>query len=337
MTTLTTSKEDTILEDQIVEIDYSTLWREKPFEENEYWFTCVDESEDALSTESNEIVPQRSEACMMEVPSIIFIVESGLGIHTIPLISMEMKITTEVKNWSSEMQLKGTLSLLMSYFNNKLAIWEPMIEPIEKETSNGDTEYQQWELDFELAVENSKDPTTKISVDSVDILEVTLTTTSLDVLQNLSNAFSEAIKPTRMAKTETMAPYIFRNDTGVDVVLDLRKSGFSLVQAPDHSLEDTGACLVPTNNFVYLQPDSSASSIASIHSFMHNNANIKEKYLYLKVGDMAKELALPVDKADFRYFPLYRESKEPLAIISEVKINLNSISITVRGILQVCR
>lgn len=120
------------------------------------------------------------------------------------------------------MQLNGSLNLLMSYFNNNVAIWEPMIEPVERELANGDSEYQQWELGFELEVESNKDdplftePTTKITITSIDTLELTFTETSLEVLQNLSNAFSEAIKPSKIYKTEAIAPYIFKNDTGED-------------------------------------------------------------------------------------------------------------------------
>lgn len=118
------------------------------------------------------------------------------------------------------MQLSGSLTFLMAYFNNHIAIWEPMIEPVEKELSNGDIEYEQWQLNFSLEMETNKDdtqlcePTTKIAITSTEILELTFTETSIDVLQNLSNAFSEAIKPSKIYKTEAMAPYIFKNDTG---------------------------------------------------------------------------------------------------------------------------
>lgn len=51
---------------------------------------------------------------------------------------------------------------------------------------------------------------------------------------------------------------------------------------------------------------------------------------------MEKQICLPVYKADYRYFPLYRDSnQEPWAIVSEVKINLDSIHVTLRSIVQV--
>lgn len=52
--------------------------------------------------EEVEAPKKQSEKCVIEVPSITFIVESGMGIHTIPLLSLEMKIVSEVKNWTSE-------------------------------------------------------------------------------------------------------------------------------------------------------------------------------------------------------------------------------------------
>lgn len=336
MTTLT-YKEDEVLEIKPEEKDYTDLWDVKPFKENEHWFTLIEESEEAVMLDMIEYVKPQSERCLLEVPSITIIIESGVGIHTIPLISMEMKINSEIRNWTSEMQLSGSLTFLMAYFNNHIAIWEPMIEPIEKELSNGDIDYQQWELNFSLEMDSNKDetlpnePTTKISITSTDILELTFTETSIDVLQNLSNAFSEAIKPSKICKTEAMAPYIFKNDTGLQVEIDLEKSGFSLLHAED---ETSQVCTVPSSTSIQLEPDSCLEALTSF-SFMHNSTSSKEKYLYVKVGENMKELALPVNKADFRYFPLYRESKEPIAIISEVKINMTSICITIRGILQI--
>lgn len=53
-----------------------------------------------------DFVKKQSEKCLLEVPSIMIVIESGVGIHTIPLISMEMKITSEIKNWTSEVSLR---------------------------------------------------------------------------------------------------------------------------------------------------------------------------------------------------------------------------------------
>lgn len=41
----------------------------------------------------------------------------------------------------------------MAYYNNIMAVWEPLIEPNEREKSNGLTEYHPWELNFNLKIE----------------------------------------------------------------------------------------------------------------------------------------------------------------------------------------
>lgn len=106
----------------------------------------------------------------------------------------------------------------MSYYNNQMALWEPLLEPNERELLSGETEPQLWELNFEMAVDKDKDETegtstTKMKISSNSILEITLTKMCLEVLQNLSKAFSEAIKP-GITKIEPEAPYVVTNDTG---------------------------------------------------------------------------------------------------------------------------
>lgn len=51
------------------------------------------------------------------------------------------------------MKVDSYLRLGMSYFNSTLALWEPLIEPIEKEQSNGLTNYVPWELNFVMEVD----------------------------------------------------------------------------------------------------------------------------------------------------------------------------------------
>ncbi len=55
-----------------------------------------------------------------------------------------------------------------------------------------------------------------------------------------------------------------------------------------------------------------------------------------QIGDIDKEVTLPIHKADRRYFPLYRDTKqEPWGIISNVKTEYGSKVITISGVLKV--
>lgn len=44
----------------------------------------------------------------------------------------------------------------MAYYNSSMAVWEPLIEPNEREKPNGATEYRPWELNFNLKIENER-------------------------------------------------------------------------------------------------------------------------------------------------------------------------------------
>lgn len=61
-----------------------------------------------------------------------------------------------------------------------------------------------------------------------DNLEITVTKTCLDVLQQLGKAFSSAMESTDKTTTQNVAPYVLKNETGVAMVLDLELSNFKV-------------------------------------------------------------------------------------------------------------
>jgi hypothetical protein len=44
----------------------------------------------------------KPELCLVDVPSIIVIIEAGSGVHTIPMLYLETSLEARVNNWSSE-------------------------------------------------------------------------------------------------------------------------------------------------------------------------------------------------------------------------------------------
>jgi vacuolar protein sorting-associated protein 13A/C len=193
----------------------------------------VDEAFDAMSLESFSIgEAPKEEKCIVEVPSIAIIIENGVGVHTIPMLYIETSMHGDVSNWSSEMKVNSTLRLTMSYYNNVIALWEPLIEPVETEMSNGLADYYPWELQFSLEVDKHHDspdreePTTIIKVLSEQTLELLVTKTCVDVLQTLGNAFSKAIEQEGLIKAGVDAPYALRNDTGLEIQLELSGTDF---------------------------------------------------------------------------------------------------------------
>lgn len=101
------------------------------------------------------IVEHKPEVCIVEVPSIVIVIETGLGYYTYPLLVVETKMNAEIRDWSSELSIQSSLTLGMAYYNSVLAMWEPLIEPNERVKSNGLTEYGPWELNLNVSIEKN--------------------------------------------------------------------------------------------------------------------------------------------------------------------------------------
>jgi hypothetical protein len=62
----------------------------------------IDEGEDALSLASFSMEEVKPELCVVDVPSIVIIIEAGSGVHTIPMLYVATSLEAKVNNWSSE-------------------------------------------------------------------------------------------------------------------------------------------------------------------------------------------------------------------------------------------
>lgn len=101
------------------------------------------------------IVEPKPEVCIVEIPSIVIVIETGLGYYTYPLLVIETKMNAEIRDWSSEISIESSMSLGIAYYNTVMAVWEPLLEPNERQKSNGLTEYGPWELNFNLKIEKN--------------------------------------------------------------------------------------------------------------------------------------------------------------------------------------
>lgn len=363
--TLQDSSEANTKEDPI---DYSDLWLAKSFEEDDFWFTKADEGFDALSLNSLIMEPAaKEEKCVVEVPSIAIIIENGVGVHTIQMLFIETSMDAQISNWSSAMGITSTLRLTMSYYNNVLALWEPLIEPVESDFSVGLSEYHPWEMMFELSVDkhlddpDKEEPTTFIKVKSEQTLELLVTKTCLDVLQTLGKSFSKAIEQEGLIKASVVdAPYVLKNDTGLEIQLELSGTQFLFHAANFNPHENSGlvvfentgilgspiieevtSCVIYPGGQVYLQQnldlvESFCLLDETIKSLSYGDKVGKEKFITLYIPEVQKRLQLPIHRADKRYFPIYRDTnQEPWGIISEIRIEMGSTLVTIRGILQV--
>uniref|UniRef100_A0A182TV09 Vacuolar protein sorting-associated protein 13 n=1 Tax=Anopheles melas TaxID=34690 RepID=A0A182TV09_9DIPT len=350
-----TAKEQSRLDESATANDCVDLWHVKEFDPDQYWFIQPELAEDALSLESMRTIEIKEEKCMIDIPCISLIVETGLGTNTIPMLYIKTSLEGSVANWSSDMKISSSLRLSMSYYNQALALWEYVIEPNVSEQSNGQITTIPWELTFDLEVDHhedrSREPTTRMHIASRDSLEMTVTKTCLDVVQNLGKAFSEAIKRDGIIKSEIQAPYVVRNDTGQDVKVNLAASDFNIhrshltsthldelvafEQSGDEE-QSIGSCIIMPNGRLQLQPKQHSFERSTILTVLDDKDTSKRMFVKVIVGDTDKELTLPVYKSDKRYFPLFRSTgQEAWGIISEVKIEHGCTVLVLRSIVQV--
>ena len=68
---------------------------------------------------------------IININNLVVKIESGVGNNTIPLLLLESTFNCDVRNWSGpRMTAIGSMNLVMAYYNSKLALWEPVIEPV---------------------------------------------------------------------------------------------------------------------------------------------------------------------------------------------------------------
>lgn len=66
----------------------------------------VEEAVDTLAAEYYQPCAERKkEVCIVEVPSIVIVIESGFGYYTYPMLVIETKMSAEIRDWSSSVRI----------------------------------------------------------------------------------------------------------------------------------------------------------------------------------------------------------------------------------------
>lgn len=242
----------------------------------------------------------KTERCVIEIPSIMIVLEAGIGYYTTPLISMDTCLNAVANDWSSNLSVSGSLTLTMNYYNQSLAVWEPVIELNEHTAKDGEHDFSPWELNFNLGIEktpseyedNKVDQTTSIRIHSEENLEMTVSKTFLDLIGTLGEAFGQAMDPNGLMKPDVIAPYVIENDTGFDITLNFTSGIFTLHECHIPSANSTSvlnnaiifkneiscnvtvdsikSCIISPGSKVYLQ----TKNLATIQSSDEEEYNI---------------------------------------------------------------
>ncbi|CAD27608.1 Vacuolar protein sorting-associated protein 13 [Caenorhabditis elegans] len=205
----------------------------KPIDHRKYWFFAAPVAQEAVEEELDVTQEDKSrtdsmigkESAKVDIERISFTLEAGTGAIPVPLIFLDMLVNAEAYDWSSAMRVSSGVSVQMSYYNESVSVWEPIIEPVENEKG----EFERWKLAMTMKSRNKQDssdssPQTEVKIEADKMLNVTVTKSLLSLLNKLSEVFATAAKqitPTKTRHLPGISPFVVLNETGISVkVLD---------------------------------------------------------------------------------------------------------------------
>ncbi|CAL7938935.1 unnamed protein product [Xylocopa violacea] len=354
----------------VPEPNHEGLWIVTPFEESDFWFLKtemgVEAEEGFVYHDDEDITLYKPELAIISAPTILFTLEAGVGNKTLPMLLLHIGFQSNIHDWSTKtMGIEYTMSVIMAYYNSRLALWEPLIEPIEG-TKNGKRVSTPWELKVKIqfndvsadsrgglsAVSPTSDSeieefhqTPKMSIDivSTESLEITVTKTCLDILKQLGNAFSSAMEASGKGTAKSVAPYVLKNETGLAMVLDLERSHFKVFNDRSKLTSTTTdsymEVILESGASVELAPKTTKTEIPLLDQLKTETIREREddKFTISFKEIRLVNLVIPVLRADKRFFSLkYRkEGSEEWGIVSDVVVDEGSTIVTLRSILQV--
>lgn len=231
--------------DHEVEPDNSEVWNPMKLDKTKLWFLEVPtvpmateamETMETIPASQDSQPPRKDEQALVTAKSIVITLEQGAENRTVPMLLWKASLEAEVLDWSAEMSVRGFLGSVVFYYNEKLAVWEPLVEPIEVPGGR-----KVWEIalkiDKHIADDSMHDaanlpPMFSIELLVEDTLEMTFSQTTLQVLKDLGEAFSAALVKAPMEHKRLDAPYVVKNYLGIVVHVILEGTPFR-VAAPN--------------------------------------------------------------------------------------------------------
>lgn len=233
-------------DEEISSASWSNLWEMKPLAFFNFPFL-----ETEVGVEAHELVQEdtlqlasggRGVPCRKEQMMVVFnhfemMIETGQGNRTSPLVLLESSMSATVKNWSSFLEVAASLNLQAGYYNSRLALWEPLLEPVDC-TRLGAVRQRPWELTMKMkkvvndsdAFEFENRPASKMEItfESSDTMELTVTRSFLDVVSLLGKAFSDAVNQKLSKRDMPASLYVVHNQLDKKVVISLQDCDFAI-------------------------------------------------------------------------------------------------------------
>ncbi|BFZ25790.1 hypothetical protein BsWGS_28827 [Bradybaena similaris] len=318
--------------------DYSNIWSRKQLSDCHYWFTqsgrllrhevidigsSVDESYQPDSSGS----PSRGELLILSAPVLVFKLEGGVGHQTVPLLIIESSFSTQVHNWSSDMYIECNLGVEIAYSNEKLGVWEPIIEPV---MNTSKSVPHKWGISVEVQKNQEElledeesglipPPKMTINVVATEPLQLLMTKTCLDVLNQLGQAFSEAYQLREFEGTlgQKIIPFVFKNRLGRELIL---KKDVTFEPALEYEQVDLDH--FPSGKDVYMDVRSKKVLVAQ-DSVIRLTQQQDEKRISFQLGDSDIKHELSIKQARKRMFTV---GKYQIVVNAEAHIGQKVVS-----------
>ncbi|XP_069786597.1 intermembrane lipid transfer protein VPS13A isoform X2 [Narcine bancroftii] len=206
------------------------LWTEKDVKNLKFWFLEHANNKKNKDSQAKQL-DATGQSLRMTIEYVCLTLEAGIGHRTVPMLLAKSTFKGDVENWSTLINLRCHLNLEMHYYNEVLAVWEPLLEPLEIENSD---EFRPWELGIKIKkkpikvrndVENEEEKLhipeykTVIHIFSKDQLNTTMSKCGLTMLNNLATAFTDAAGKTSDIFQKDQAPFVIKNSLGLDVTI----------------------------------------------------------------------------------------------------------------------
>uniref|UniRef100_F1KPF0 Vacuolar protein sorting-associated protein 13A n=1 Tax=Ascaris suum TaxID=6253 RepID=F1KPF0_ASCSU len=227
---------------------YPHYWEKKKVDrQKHWWFNVADEPEEDFEP-AVDVVAQldHREEATIRMESLVITLEAGLGELTVPVILIESSFNGVASDWSALLSVDAAVHLQVSYYNETFSVWEPVIEPVEVQEG----QWRSWKINMEMRTHSEEEmagegapppPKQTVSIRSTDMLNITVTKSFLQLLNQLSDSFEKAAKQITPPMSRVLpgtSPYLVLNNTGISLKV---ASSLTLEMGSDVDLTDATA------------------------------------------------------------------------------------------------
>ena len=187
-------------------------------------------------TDQTDVLLARTEQLVVEVERISLYIQGYLGGVLTSMLHFDSKLKLQVSDWSEKLNGNVNLSLTSTYYNDLVAEWEPLVEPITENNRE-----RNWELNIKYLTEDDdvhsstnsvsddtsllQKPMSSLTVTSYDNLNLTLTKESISLLRDLAKVFSSTVEVSDVVSNVDTHnyPYVIYNKLGRKVTVQMNE------------------------------------------------------------------------------------------------------------------